>query len=167
MIQTSNASVLLDWCHWDENLPPQHEDEMQPVSHRGCIQTLSKPPATPEHTSRKLLLLTAAPSFKCWSQHALLKNITKTWSFSRKQQYTNGTPESHIKNCALGFVQNTTGKQIFLWFFSVNPVNPVWNRYSSEASSWATLVELIYKSGHSKSLADFFFLHRPENNIIH
>lgn len=28
--------------------------------------------------------------------------------------------------------------------------------YSSEASSWAAVTELIYQSGHSKNLADIF-----------
>lgn len=194
VIQTSNASVLLCWCHWEMKIShtstrmrwSQFPREAVSKPRQNLLPLQSTLPGNFSYSNGKGL---AAPSLKCWRQHAQLKSKTKAWSFSGKQPYTNGTPGSHVKHCAVVFVPNTTGKQIFLWFFCQSWKFSVkyekWVRFSfrvwswltkrvggkivvsyvSEASSWAAVIELIYQS---KNLADIFLsLHQPENSIIH
>lgn len=122
VIQTSSASVLFYRCHWEMKIshPSMRiirwsqfptEAVSKPYQNLQLQRTL---PWNFSYSNGKGL---AALSLKRWRQHALLKNITRAWSFSRKKPYTNGTPRSHIKHCAVVFVPDTAGKQIFLWGF--------------------------------------------------
>jgi len=117
---TYNVSGLSYWCvSLTGEKPPTLSrgwDEASFPHATARISAQTKLLITREHTSRKLLLLKrqgtckglAALSLKCWTQQALLENMTEAWSFSGKQPRTNGTLGIHINHCMVAFVSNTT-----------------------------------------------------------